>query len=121
MDTLCVMENYFCLLPPDMPLRVEVKKDIYFEALNLLNYHTALPRIEFGLKISCALDGYWQKDGVGRTCRVASLENGLALAPISEYLEVYIDLQHKTLSEIHEFYRSITNAEHVIVNSHVFF
>lgn len=121
MDTLCVMENYFGLLLPDMPLRVEVKKDIYFEALNLLNYHTALPRIEFGLKISCALDGYWQKDGVGRTRRFASLENDLALASIGEYLEVYIDLQHKTLSEIHEFYRSITNAQRVVVDPPVLF
>lgn len=105
---LCETENFFALLPPDMPLRIEVMNAIYFEALNLRTYHTVLPRIEFGLKISCVLDGYWRKDEWGRIRRVACLENGLALTAIGDqYLQVYIDLQYKTFPEVQALYQSI--------------
>ena len=107
MNTLCKTRNLFAFMSPDMPLRIEVMNAIYFGAQNLHTYHTILPRIEFGLKISCVLDGYWRKDKRGRICRIASLENGLALTSTGEYLEVFIDLQHKTFQEVESLYLSI--------------
>ena|GEM_PF-6719958 len=106
----------FAMLQPGLPLRVEVKAAVYFGPLNQRTYHTVIPRIELGLKISALFDGYWRKDERGYVRHVASLENALVPVTIGEYLEVYIDLQHKTFTEVQEFYQVLVNDRRLFIN-----
>lgn len=108
MNISCTKEFPFVMMQPGTLMRIEVKNDIYFEALNQRTCHTVFPRIALGLDISKNLDGYWGSDEQGRFRRLAPLGNGQTILFDREPLSVIVDLGVMKFQEVHEFHQMLT-------------
>ena len=108
MNSFCTKVVPFAMMQPGKLLRIEVKRDIYFEALNQRTCHTVFPRIALGLDISKNLDGYWGTDVQGRFRRLSTLESRQALLFDREPLNVIVDLGVMKFQEVYEFHQMLT-------------
>lgn len=95
------------MLQPGVPLCIEIKNAIDVEPLSLRNYHTALARLELGMKISWILDGYWGKDERGHLRRLAPLANRGRLVFDPTPLNVCIDLREMKLDEVRDLHHML--------------
>lgn len=104
MDLAVYSKLPFHDIRPGVPLRIEVKNDIYFGPVNQRSFGSILARLGLGLEISRRLDGYWYVGEDKRLRRVALREE----CCFSEHLDVSVDLIPLSLDELCELHSLLT-------------